>query len=159
MCAFEPGRRAPEKLRSIMEPHPEGGRFRQIWTSEQRVAPLDGRSARTAGTAIQYLLDPGEKARWHRVDSDELWVWQDGGPARLLTASAPPGAPGHHPGAHRLGPAGLSAGDGRGPGPWESMQHLVPAGTWQSTRLLSRTYALFLCVVAPGFDTRDYTLL
>ncbi|MFE5729597.1 cupin domain-containing protein [Streptomyces sp. NPDC056528] len=142
-----------------MAPHPEGGRFRQIWTSEQRVAPLDGRSARTAGTAIQYLLDPGEEARWHRVDSDELWVWQDGGPARLLTASAPPGTPGHRPDAHQLGPPGPSGNGSRTPNAGEGMHCLVPAGTWQSTHLLSRTYALFLCVVAPGFDTRDYTLL
>ncbi|MFK0194879.1 cupin domain-containing protein [Kitasatospora sp. NPDC090308] len=143
---------APRPLRDAMRPHPEGGRHRVIWESGQPVHPLDHRSERAAGTAIQYLLDPGEGAAWHRVDSDELWIWQDGGPAHLLTADAPPGAPGHRPTAHRLGPDG----DHR---PWDGMHRLVPAGTWQSTRLLEPVYALFVCVVAPGFDTRDYTLL
>jgi predicted cupin superfamily sugar epimerase len=109
MSTDGPEQRAPEPLRDAMEPHPEGGRYRPIWESGQSVTPRDGRSSRAAGTAIQYLLDPGEEAAWHRVDSDELWLWQHGGPARLLTASAPPGAPGHHPAAHLLGPSGAAA--------------------------------------------------
>ncbi|MGW3560645.1 cupin domain-containing protein [Streptomyces sp. NPDC000963] len=159
MDASEPAHRAPGPLREPMEPHPEGGRFRQIWTSEQSVTPLDGRSARPAATAIQYLLEPGEKAEWHQVGSDELWIWQNGGPAHLLTAPFPPDAPDHRPTAHLLGPPDPSE-DGAGiPPSRQDTHHLVPAGLWQSTRLLSSAYALFLCVVAPGFDTRDYTLL
>lgn len=154
-----PERRAPESLRDAMEPHPEGGRYRMIWESGQSVIPRDGRSSRTAGTAIQYLLDPGEEAAWHRVDSDELWLWQHGGPAQLLTASAPPGTPGHNPAVHLLGPCRTADGDeATAARPWDAMHHIVTAGTWQSTHLLTRTYALFVCVVAPGFDTRDYAL-
>ncbi|CAM5295250.1 cupin domain-containing protein [Streptomyces fumanus] len=159
MTTDEPGDQAPATLRNLMQPHPEGGRYRQVWTSDQAVSPLDGRSDRAAGTAIQYLLEPGEEARWHRVGSDELWVWQDGGPASLLTSTAPPGAPDHRPRGHLLGRPAPPGTHGLASRAWESGHFLVPAGTWQCTRLTLHSYALFLCVVAPGFDTRDYTLL
>ena len=37
-------------------------------------------------------------------------------------------------------------------------QVLVPAGTWQSARLLGPEPALVTCVVSPGFDFADFEL-
>lgn len=38
-------------------------------------------------------------------------------------------------------------------------QHLVPAGHWQSARPAADREVLVSCVVAPGFDFTDFTLL
>jgi hypothetical protein len=39
----------------------------------------------------------------------------------------------------------------------QAVQHLVPAGVWQGTRLLAGgTVALLGCSVCPGFDFADY---
>ena len=37
-------------------------------------------------------------------------------------------------------------------------QVLVPAGTWQTARLLGTEPALVTCVVSPGFDFADFEL-
>lgn len=54
-----------------LEPHPEGGWYRQTWQGAQR----DGRAV---GTAIHFLLQAGERSHWHRVDADEIWLWHAG---------------------------------------------------------------------------------
>jgi predicted cupin superfamily sugar epimerase len=41
----------------------------------------------------------------------------------------------------------------------EAPQHVVPAGHWQSARPAGDAEALVSCVVAPGFDFADFTLL
>jgi Cupin superfamily (DUF985) len=50
-----------------LEPHPEGGWYRQTWRHE----PAEGSGG--AGTAIYYLLAAGERSAWHRVDATEIW--------------------------------------------------------------------------------------
>nr|MDT0664736.1 cupin domain-containing protein [Micromonospora sp. DSM 115978] len=60
-----------------LEPHPEGGWFRETWRARAEVAAHGG--VRPAGTGIHFLLLPGERSAWHRVASDELWMWQGGG--------------------------------------------------------------------------------
>src|ERR1043166_7690524 len=55
-----------------LAPHPEGGFFRQIYKSPQRVL-RGGGDSRAALTIIHFLLRAGEISRWHRVSSDEVW--------------------------------------------------------------------------------------
>ncbi len=38
-------------------------------------------------------------------------------------------------------------------------QHVIPAGHWQSARPAAASEVLVSCVVAPGFDFADFTLL
>ena len=57
-----------------LQPHPEGGHFRETW----RDVPAGG--GRGAGTAILFLLAAGQRSHWHRVDAAELWLWQAGAP-------------------------------------------------------------------------------
>jgi predicted cupin superfamily sugar epimerase len=40
-----------------------------------------------------------------------------------------------------------------------SPQLVVPAGQWQTARLLGPEPALVTCVVSPGFDFADFELL
>ena len=45
-----------------LEPHPEGGWYRQTWRSDATMP--DGR---TAGTSILFLLEACQRSHWHRV--------------------------------------------------------------------------------------------
>lgn len=114
-----------------LAPHPEGGHFREVW----RDAPADG--ARGAGTAIQYLLGPGERSHWHRVDAAEAWLWQGGGAISLLLSPD-----GHDVEAIHLGPD-LACG--------QRLLAVVPKGVWQAARPLDG-WALVACTVTPAFS-------
>ncbi|TQS39664.1 cupin domain-containing protein [Cryptosporangium phraense] len=125
-----------------LEPHPEGGWFRQTWRSPVEFAPSGYPGVRAAATGIFFLLAPGEESRWHVVRSDELWVWQSGGPLVLSVGSAP-GAPDVRD--ILLGPEG-------------EFQGLVPGGQWQAARPVGVEPVLVTCVVAPGFEYEDWQL-
>lgn len=114
-----------------LKPHPEGGHYRETWRHDP--AP-DG--ARGAMTAILFLLALDEHSAWHRVDADELWVWQAGAPL-VLTVSPD----GHDAAASWLGPD---------LGARQSLQHMVPKGQWQTATSLG-AWTLVSCVVAPAF--------
>ncbi|MEM6678373.1 MAG: cupin domain-containing protein [Pseudomonadota bacterium] len=120
-----------------LEPHPEGGWFRETW----RAPAEDG--VRAAGTAIYYLLDVGEVSHWHRVDAAEVWHWYAGGP---LSLSLSPN--GHDAEAHILGPE-IAAG--------QRPQRIVPAGWWQSACSLG-AFTLVGCTVSPGFEFSGFEM-
>ena len=61
-----------------LEPHPEGGFYRESFRSTQRVTLGDGR-VRSAGTAIFYLLPAGTFSAFHRIPACEVWHHYDGG--------------------------------------------------------------------------------
>src|SRR6201995_5538767 len=69
-----------------LEPHPEGGHFRQTFRDPREIAP-----GRAASTAIYFLLARGERSHWHRVDAVEVWHYYAGAPLRLDTAAAATG--------------------------------------------------------------------
>src|SRR6185295_20299275 len=50
-----------------LQPHPEGGHFREVFRSPAAVRPDDDRPARSALTTIDFLLARGECSAWHRV--------------------------------------------------------------------------------------------
>lgn len=129
-----------------LEPHPEGGWWRRIYTSRIPVATEGGE--RPTATCIHYLLTPGETSAWHVVTSDELWLWH--GPGTLELSLGGNGAtPSGSPTFIRLGPD-HSAG--------ELPACLVRAGVWQAARLAGADEALVSCVVSPGFDYADWRL-
>jgi predicted cupin superfamily sugar epimerase len=59
-----------------LEPHPEGGNYREIYRSSERVQTARG--IRSAITAIYYLLERSQIARWHVVEADEIWHFYEG---------------------------------------------------------------------------------
>ncbi|MEU0337307.1 cupin domain-containing protein [Streptomyces sp. NPDC006193] len=128
-----------------LEPHPEGGRYRRLWTSGEHVDTVRGR--RPAASAVHYLLGPGEESRWHRVAWDELWLWQGGGPVSLTHAPEP------------ADPAASTVVLGPGRAAGQVLWADVPAGRWQCARPVGSTPVLVTCVVAPGFDWADFTVL
>jgi PPOX class probable F420-dependent enzyme len=131
-----------------LEPHPEGGWFRETWRSPTLISPPGYPGDRAAATAIYYLLHPGEESRWHVVRSAELWLWHWGGPLALRlggSADEPRSVE-----EVRLG-SDLAVG--------ERPQVVVPGGTWQSAAPAGQQPVLVSCVVAPGFDYADFRLL
>ena len=62
-----------------LAPHPEGGHYRRTWTAPAQVDTPRG--SRHSASAIIFLLQCDEEARWHLVHSDELWIWS--GPGAL----------------------------------------------------------------------------
>jgi predicted cupin superfamily sugar epimerase len=130
-----------------LQPHPEGGWYRETWRAARPVRPDGYPGPRAAATGIHYLLAAGQASRWHRVRSDELWLWQGLGPVRLRyggTAAAPDEAA-----AVLVGPDLVGG---------HRLQALVPAGTWQAAEPATDAGTLVACVVAPGFDFADFEL-
>jgi uncharacterized protein len=122
-----------------MSAHPEGGWYREVWRHGREVQTPRG--PRALATSVSFLLLPGERSRWHRVASDELWLWQGGGPVRLTT-----GGSGQAPQA--AAPIMLGVGG----------QYLVAAGVWQTAEPADDRAALVGCIVSPGFDFADFEL-
>jgi predicted cupin superfamily sugar epimerase len=136
--------RADALIRQLgLEPHPEGGFYRETFRSAARVV-ADGRPPRSALTTIYFLLAAGSFSAWHRVRSDEVWHWHEGAPLDLLLASADFSIVRRH----RLGPVD------HGTEPVIT----VPADWWQAARPLGE-YALCGCTVAPGFEFEDFAFL
>ena len=77
-----------------MRTHPEGGWYVETW----RAAALPGE--RPSGSAILYLLGPGDRSHWHRLDADEVWQYSGGDALELKVWST--GEPVIT--THRLGP-------------------------------------------------------
>ena len=122
-----------------LQPHPEGGWYRQTWVAAEIVTLPDGRVRPTA-TLIYFLLAAGESSAWHRVASDEVWLAHHGAVALEL------GGVGDEPVLVTTAVVDLA-----------QPQALVPAGTWQRT-VSSAEDALVSCLVSPGFDFDDFEL-
>jgi uncharacterized protein len=126
-----------------LQPHPEGGYFREVFRSAYEVQPLDERSARCALTTIYFLLVKGQYGRWHRVGSDEVWHFYEGDPlevywidSRDVVHQEVLGR--YSPNAHPM--------------------CVVPAGCWQAARPLGE-YSFLGTDVAPGFEFQDFEML
>jgi predicted cupin superfamily sugar epimerase len=120
-----------------LEPHPEGGWYRQTW----RGTADDGQ--RPSGSAIYYLLTDIEVSRRHRVDAVEIWHYYRGAPIELRI-----GAPGTSDEVHLLGP---DIEHGQVP------QIVVPAWDWQEARSLG-AFSLVGCTVSPAFEFSGFEL-
>jgi predicted cupin superfamily sugar epimerase len=123
-----------------LQPHPEGGYFRETYRSRDRVTTTRG-TDRNALTTIYYLLTVEGFAAFHRLSSDETWHFYRGDELALELIDAA----GRHE-TRRLGPAG----------PWQTA---IPAGTNFAAHVDGEdTWALLGCDVAPGFEFSDFLL-
>ncbi|CAI9411205.1 cupin domain-containing protein [Nocardioides sp. T2.26MG-1] len=131
---------AASMIRSLdLQPHPEGGWYRQTWAAPENVTLPDGRVRPTA-TLIYFLLPAGESSAWHRVASDEVWLAHHGTVALEL------GGVGAVPVLETTVVVDRDA-----------PQAVVASGTWQRT-VPSGEDALVSCLVSPGFDFDDFEL-
>ncbi|MFZ9388043.1 MAG: cupin domain-containing protein [Chitinophagaceae bacterium] len=132
-----------------LEPHPEGGWYRQTYKSPEMIQ-ASGLPARFGGdrpfsTAIFFLLEQGNFSAFHRIQSDECWHFYDGDPLEIYM---------------------LKQGDiletiilGRQPEKGQLFQFVVPAGCWFASRPAKNSaYCFTGCTVSPGFDFADFEL-
>lgn len=129
---------AAELIRLLdLQPHPEGGHFRETFRDEP------GPDGRARSTAIYFLLAGDEVSHWHRVDAVETWHWYAGAPLALTVSEN-----GHDAWSLHLGPEFRL---GHRP------QGIVPTGAWQTAVSLGR-WTLVGCTVAPGFEFSGFEL-
>jgi predicted cupin superfamily sugar epimerase len=131
-----------------LEPHPEGGYFRQTYRSDLMIARdalpgFDG--ARAASTAIYFLLEGKNYSAFHRLRSDEIWHFYWGAPLSV----------------HVISPRGacssISLGQELEAG--QVLQAVVPAGCWFASHVADwKSFAVLGCTVAPGFDFADFEM-
>jgi hypothetical protein len=122
-----------------LTPHPEGGYFKEIYRSRQRVRSAIVTETRNAVTHIYFLLKKGQISRFHRVIHDEIWNFYEGDPLQLIQFDT---------GIKKetIGPGG------------NGYVTIVPGNTWQAAITTGR-YSLVGCTVAPGFDFTDFSFL
>lgn len=123
-----------------LKPHPEGGWYRQVFKSDERVMRLADGAERSALSTIYFLLVEGTFSAWHRVRSDEAWHYYEGDPIEVLTRAdehAPPAINFLHAGQRVL---------------------VVRAGEWQAAQTIG-TYTLVGCTVGPGFEFDDFEMI
>ena len=131
-----------------LQPHPEGGFYRETWRSNlclpQAILPAEYTGDRSAGTSILFLLPTEHFSRWHRVRSAELWFHQAGDPLELVMAETLDGAT-------QIIQLGRD----------HTFQAVVPPNHWQRATPVpgAAGYALVACVVVPGFDFADFELV
>ncbi|HVN18016.1 MAG TPA: cupin domain-containing protein [Dongiaceae bacterium] len=136
-----------EKLQ--LEPHPEGGYYRQTYRSEVMIPreslPPGFSGPRAASTAIYFLLDGSNFSAFHRLRSDELWHFYAGSPLQVHVIDT----------SGAYSPALL----GDNPEAGHVFQAAVPARCWFASHVADWTsWALVGCTVAPGFDFADFDL-
>ena len=123
--------------------HPEGGWFREVFRSRERLGrealPERFAGGRSLATSILYLLAAGECSHFHRLKADELWSHHAGGAMHLHLLE--------RAGARRVVVGG------------DTPQIAVPHGTWFAAEPEpGAAYALAGCFVSPGFDYEDFEL-
>jgi uncharacterized protein len=158
--------------RLSLEPHREGGYFRETYRSPRQIETEAG--PRSASTMILYLLTIENPSRFHRLRFDELWCFHAGAPAEmvLLAPQDPAGGDTPRPEAVTRQVIGL-----------DNPQLLVPGGHWLASRVMSEEQAdwgegwaperrwtadrranpearwtLVSCIVTPGFEYGDFEL-
>ncbi len=127
----------------------EGGYFRETWRANVTVAPgalpLRYTAEKSLGTAIYYLLtsDRDSFSALHRLPTDEIYHFYLGDPVEMLLL------------APDLSGRRIVLGHNLAAG--EHVQSIVPAGTWQGSRVIAGgRYALLGTTMSPGFDPADY---
>lgn len=133
--------RADELLaRFRLEPHVEGGSFRELDALEGRFA------GRAPSGAIYYYLGAEEHSEFHVLDSDEYWLWHAGSTLEVWEVDGD--------GGMRVRCLGLEEG--------AEPCVLLPAGTIFGARHLRGAVedgTLVSCVTAPRFSYEHYRIL
>ena len=129
--------------------HPEGGWFRETYRAGETILesglPARFQGERAFSTAILFLLEQGDMSALHRLKSDEVWHFHEGGALAV----------------HVITPDGEYREIllGRDPEKGECFQAVVPAGCWFGAELAgSGELSLVGCTVAPGFDFSDFEM-
>jgi len=125
-------------------PHPEGGYFKETYRSEAFATNVGG-EPRHLATSIYFLLRGEEISHFHRLTSDEIWYYHAGDSLTL----------------HLIDNDGVASelvlGSNFNCG--EQLQIVIPSGCLFGAYCNNNEgFTLVSCVVAPGFDFRDFEM-
>jgi len=125
-----------------LEPHPEGGFYREMYRSEIRVSDLSLTGSKSAHTSIYYLLSGNDFSAWHRIKSDETWYFHLGCDLLIYFIDQNKMV--------RNVRVGMES---------KSFQATIPANTWFAAKPVKEdAYCLVSCAVAPGFEFEDFEM-
>ena len=126
--------------------HPEGGYFRETYRSNEQIKFLPDRyeGERTFGTSIYFLLTTESVSNLHRLKSDEIWHFHQGGAAKIHFIS--------EEGNYSFKMIGADFENE------ETLQVIIPRNTWFAAEVTKDDFILVGCTVAPGFEFQDFEL-
>ena len=125
-----------------LQPHPEGGFYREMYRSGLLVKDSMGLRSRSAYTSIYYLLTGDDFSSWHRIQSDETWYFHLGCDVLIYFFDENQ--------ALQTIQLGLVS---------KILQATIPANTWFAAKLVSEnSFCLVSCAVAPGFEFGDFKI-
>ena len=135
--------------RYSLEPHPEGGWFKQTYKSKEQIIagalPKRFGASRFFSTAIYFLLEKENFSAFHRIKSDECWHFYAGDPLLIYIIEQ----------TGELKVISLGSDHEKG----QSFQYVVPANCWFASRPAPESEYCFVgCTVSPGFEFEDFEL-
>jgi len=130
-----------------LEKHPEGGYFREVYRSGEMIS-IDvpkKNLKRNVSTSIYFLLEGSQISKFHRLKSDELWHFYDGGSVKVYVIEE----------NGKLTEIILGNKIEEG----EVFQTVIKKNSWFAAEVVNkRSFALIGCTVSPGFDFSDFEL-
>lgn len=125
-----------------LQPHPEGGFYREMHRSEKFIKDMHSLEDKSAYTTIYYLLSGTDFSAWHRIQSDESWFYHSG--CDLLVYYFDKNK------ALQTIQVGMES---------MNLQATIPANTWFASKPKNEdSFCLVSCAVAPGFLFSEFEI-
>ena len=126
-----------------LEPHPEGGYYKEIFRSGIEVVKPSTSKTYQACTSIYYLLEGKDYSGFHRLSSDEIWYFHKGVPLLIHVID--------EEGNYTV----LELSDS-----WNgSLSIVIRAGLWFAAEIPGKAgFALVSCAVAPAFEFSEFEM-
>jgi predicted cupin superfamily sugar epimerase len=126
-----------------LQPHPEGGYYKEVYRSDMEVVRTASDGIKQACTSIYYLLEGKDFSGLHRICSDEIWYFHKGAPLHI----------------HAIDGEGMYTVHELSDTLTGSLSIVIPAGQWFGAELPSADgFVLVSCAVAPAFDFNEFEM-
>ena len=126
-----------------LQPHPEGGFYKEVFRSGITVNKAKSSDIRQACTSIYYLLEGEDYSGFHRLVSDEIWYFHKGSPLLIQVINE---AGDYY--SYELSDASTG-----------NLSVVIEAGLWFAAELPSKEgFTLVSCAVAPGFEFAEFEM-
>jgi predicted cupin superfamily sugar epimerase len=126
-----------------LQPHPEGGYFKEVFRSAMDVERVAKPGIKQACTSIYYLLEGDDYSGFHRIRSDEVWYFHKGESLHI----------------HAIDENGTYTLHRLSDMPEGNLSVVIPAGQWFAAEMPSKSgFVLVSCAVAPAFDFNEFEM-